>query len=248
VVSCDETWSQLKLTVPASQLSWWVVRNYDNWRNSAVACIIFQDFPFNWQLVTNRFWKVSNWKKFYSGSQFYINQSWQCNAHDYCLREARWLINHIFDIQWSLPTSWCLEASACTFNSYSTATVTWDTFSVIFIIRCGRTCPALLIANLTWMTNWSSTRSIGTGSTVKLDDRQLHQCIRLHVFNSSKTVSFILPDDKFKLMRYICLNGWLNNGQVLIYEQCQATSMFINEIGTSRVQYMVVIKATNPWQ
>jgi len=25
-----------------------------------------------------------------------------CNAHDDCLREARWLINHIFDIQWSL--------------------------------------------------------------------------------------------------------------------------------------------------
>ena len=28
--------------------------------------------------------------------------TWGCNAHDYCLREARWLINHIFDIQWSL--------------------------------------------------------------------------------------------------------------------------------------------------
>ena len=58
------------------------------------------------------------------------------------------------------------------------------------------------------MTNWSSTRtSTGTGSTVELDDRQLYQCIRLHVFNSSKTVSFILPDDKFKLMRYVFLIG-----------------------------------------
>ena len=42
----------------------------------------------------------------------------------------------------------------------------------MIMIRCGRTCPALLIENLTWMTNWSSTRtSTGTGSTVELDDR-----------------------------------------------------------------------------
>ena len=58
------------------------------------------------------------------------------------------------------------------------------------------------------MTNWSSTRtSTGTGSTVELDDRQLCRCIQLHVFNSSKTASFILPDDKFKLMRYVFLIG-----------------------------------------
>jgi len=79
----------------------------------------------------------------------------------------------------------------------------------MIIIRYRHTCPALLIANMTWMTNWSSTRtSTGTGSTVELDDRQLYRCIRLHVFNSSKTVSFILPDDKFKLMRYVFLNRW----------------------------------------
>jgi len=65
-----------------------------------------------------------------------------------------------------------------------------------------------LPGNCKKMTNWSSTRtSTGTGSTVELDDRQLYQCIRLHVFNSSKTVSFILPDDKFKLMRYVFLIG-----------------------------------------
>ena len=78
----------------------------------------------------------------------------------------------------------------------------------MIIIRCKRTCPALLIANLTWMTNWSSTRtSTETGSTVELDDRQLCRCIQLHVFNSSKTASFILPGDKFKLMRYVFLIG-----------------------------------------
>jgi len=78
----------------------------------------------------------------------------------------------------------------------------------MIIIRDRRTCPALLIANLTWMTNWSSTRmSTGTGSTVELDDRQFYRCIRLHVFNSTKTASFILPDDKFKLMRYVFLIG-----------------------------------------
>ena len=30
------------------------------------------------------------------------SNTWQRNVHHYCLREARYLMNHIFDIQWSL--------------------------------------------------------------------------------------------------------------------------------------------------
>ena len=111
-----------------------------------------------------------------------------------------------------------LDMFLCTL-SQSSLMSNWFTnrFQIwMIIIRCRRTCPALLSANLTWMTNWSSTRtSTGTGSTVELDDRQLYRCIRLHVFNSSKTVSFILPDDKFKLMRYVFLIGPAINGSTI---------------------------------
>ena len=56
------------------------------------------------------------------------SNTWQCNVHHYCLREARYLMNHIFDIQWSLhipmtPSPW----SVCVLL-HNTATVTWGTF------------------------------------------------------------------------------------------------------------------------
>jgi len=85
-----------------------------------------------------------------------------------------------------------LDMFVCTL-SQSSLMSNWFTnrFQIwMIIIRCRRTCPALLIANLTGMTNWPSTRaSTEIGSTVELDDRQLYRCIRLHVFNSSKRVS-----------------------------------------------------------
>jgi len=58
---------------------------------------------------------------------------WQCNVHHCCLREARYLMNHIFDIQEAstsfLTSRWHLEVSVLLHN---TATVTWGTFSMIF--------------------------------------------------------------------------------------------------------------------
>jgi len=125
-----------------------------------------------------------------------------------------------------------LDMFVCTLSQSSLMSDWFTNRSQIWmiIIRYRRTCPALLIANLIWMTNWSSTRMrAGTGSIVELDDRQLYRCIRLHVFNSSKTVSFILPDDKFKLMRYVFLIGPAindNNRRVPIDEHRHATSMF----------------------
>ena len=44
--------------IPASQLSWWVMERYDNWSHLAVAHIILQALPCNWQLVTDRFCKT----------------------------------------------------------------------------------------------------------------------------------------------------------------------------------------------
>ena len=62
--------------------------------------------------------------------------TWRCNDHHCGLQEARWLIVHIFDIQWSLhcfsyilmtsPWSICMYA----FDSHKTAAA-WGTFSVI---------------------------------------------------------------------------------------------------------------------
>ena len=62
------------LILVETQLSRWMIKKYDNWKNSALAHIILQDLPFNWQLVKKMFWKVSCWKKCYSRSWFYVNQ------------------------------------------------------------------------------------------------------------------------------------------------------------------------------
>ena len=107
-----------------------------------MAHIILQDFPFNCQSVTNRFWKVSSRKVLFEISV--LCQSvviWRCNAHHYCLREARWLMNHVFDMQWSLRffTSWwhILGASVYDFDFHNTATMTFsnDFFSSLSISR-----------------------------------------------------------------------------------------------------------------
>jgi len=60
--------------VPASQLSWWVVENHDNRRILAVACIVLQALPFNWQLVTDRFCNVSSLWMCYWEYWCYVNQ------------------------------------------------------------------------------------------------------------------------------------------------------------------------------
>ena len=104
--NCGELWwSLISVETDCSSISTFTmgVENYDHWRNSAVARIIFQTFPINWQLVTDRFHSLKFWKMLLKISVLYQSvDTWQCDAHDYCLREARWQINHIFDIQWSL--------------------------------------------------------------------------------------------------------------------------------------------------
>lgn len=41
----------------------------------------------------------------------------------------------------------------------------------------------------------------GGSDAVELDDCRFHQCVRLHDFNSTRTISFIPPDGDFELMR-----------------------------------------------
>jgi AP-2 complex subunit mu-1 len=45
-------------------------------------------------------------------------------------------------------------------------------------------------------------------NAVELDDCRFHQCVRLHDFNDSRTISFIPPDGDFELMRLVGLFYW----------------------------------------
>ncbi|KAL9715496.1 clathrin associated protein complex medium subunit [Leucoagaricus gongylophorus] len=73
----------------------------------------------------------------------------------------------------------------------------------------------------------------GTSGAVELDDCRFHQCVRLHDFNSSRTISFIPPDGEFELMRY------RSTSNIKLPLRIMPT---VNEIGTSQVQYTIAIK------
>lgn len=69
----------------------------------------------------------------------------------------------------------------------------------------------------------------GTSDAVELDDCRFHQCVRLHDFNSTRTISFIPPDGEFELMRCVVLVMtmlimWSNVLKVPIYEQREASA------------------------
>ncbi|XP_006457787.1 hypothetical protein AGABI2DRAFT_63164, partial [Agaricus bisporus var. bisporus H97] len=73
----------------------------------------------------------------------------------------------------------------------------------------------------------------GGSDAVELDDCRFHQCVRLHDFNSTRTISFIPPDGDFELMRY------RSTSNVKLPLRVVAT---VNEIGTSQVQYTIIVK------
>jgi len=101
VMKLDLSWKWW--AIPASWLSRWVVENHDNWRHLAVARVILQAFI--QRKAGNRierFCKVSSCQKCYLRVLCQPLNTWQCNVHDYSLQEARCLMNHIFDTQWSL--------------------------------------------------------------------------------------------------------------------------------------------------
>lgn len=54
----------------------------------------------------------------------------------------------------------------------------------------------------------------GMSDAVELDDCQFHQCVRLHEFDSSRTISFIPPDGEFELMKcfklFVNVTPWSN--------------------------------------
>lgn len=70
--------------------------------------------------------------------------------------------------------------------------------------------------------------------SVTLEDCQFHQCVQLGKFDQDRTISFIPPDGEFELMRYRATEN------VNLPFKVQA---IVREVGTTKVEYSVAIKA-----
>ena len=70
--------------------------------------------------------------------------------------------------------------------------------------------------------------------SVTLEDCQFHQCVKLGKFDADRIISFIPPDGEFELMRYRATEN------VNLPFKVHA---IVNEIGKSKVEYSIVIKA-----
>jgi len=68
-----------------------------------------------------------------------------------------------------------------------------------------------------------------------LDDCQFHQCVKLGRFDNDRTISFIPPDGEFELMKYRTTEN------INLPFRVHA---IVNEIGKSRVEYKILIKAS----
>ncbi|CAJ0758764.1 24137_t:CDS:2, partial [Entrophospora sp. SA101] len=72
-------------------------------------------------------------------------------------------------------------------------------------------------------------------NAVEIDDFQFHQCVKLGKFDSDRTITFVPPDGEFELMRYRTTENVILPFRV---------HPVVNEIGKSRVEYRVTVKAT----
>ena len=70
--------------------------------------------------------------------------------------------------------------------------------------------------------------------SVTLEDCQFHQCVQLGKFDVDRTISFIPPDGEFDLMRYRATEN------VNLPFKVQA---IVREVGTTKVEYSVAVKA-----
>lgn len=75
----------------------------------------------------------------------------------------------------------------------------------------------------------------GRAGSVMLEDCQFHQCVKLGKFDQDRTITFIPPDGEFELMRYRAVENI--NLPFKVMPQ-------VREIGQSRVEYSVTVKAT----
>ncbi|KPM34610.1 AP-2 complex subunit mu, partial [Neonectria ditissima] len=70
--------------------------------------------------------------------------------------------------------------------------------------------------------------------SVTLEDCQFHQCVKLGKFDSDRIISFVPPDGEFELMRYRATEN------VNLPFKVHA---IVNEVGRSKVEYSIGIKA-----
>ncbi|KAJ5099548.1 AP-2 complex subunit MU [Penicillium argentinense] len=70
--------------------------------------------------------------------------------------------------------------------------------------------------------------------SVTLEDCQFHQCVKLGRFDSDRIISFVPPDGEFELMRYRATENV--NLPFKVHP-------IVREIGTTKVEYSVAIKA-----
>lgn len=70
--------------------------------------------------------------------------------------------------------------------------------------------------------------------SVTLEDCQFHQCVKLGRFDADRTISFVPPDGEFELMRYRATENI--NLPFKVHP-------IVREIGTTKVEYSVAIKA-----
>jgi len=76
--------------------------------------------------------------------------------------------------------------------------------------------------------------SKAAAGSVTLEDVSLHQCVKLSSFTNDRTISFIPPDGSFQLMNYRATEN------VNLPFKVQA---IVNEVGKSKVEYSIAIKA-----
>lgn len=77
-------------------------------------------------------------------------------------------------------------------------------------------------------------RTRAAAGSVTLEDCQFHQCVKLGRFDSDRIISFVPPDGEFELMRYRATEN------VNLPFRVHA---IVNEIGRTKVEYQVAIKA-----
>ncbi|KAL1860160.1 clathrin associated protein complex medium subunit [Paecilomyces lecythidis] len=70
--------------------------------------------------------------------------------------------------------------------------------------------------------------------SVTLEDCQFHQCVKLGRFDADRTISFVPPDGEFELMRYRATENV--NLPFKVHP-------IVREVGTTKVEYSVAIKA-----
>lgn len=76
--------------------------------------------------------------------------------------------------------------------------------------------------------------SKAAAGSVTLEDVSLHQCVKLSNFTSDRTISFVPPDGSFQLMTYRATEN------INLPFKVHA---IVNEIGKSKVEYSIAIKA-----